>query len=173
MMRREANKDAMIRPRYHHGFEKGIRFKAVNKPENHSIILPRSQTPFLPKSSLHTIHRVYLQECNSLLPKGIGNNMTFLFQKCDTFDGTAKGRTWLASQDHPDFTQQIWSSSIKIHIVDSQKLNYLKNKAITFGRNSHLLVSNPLFPMQRHLDLFNPSEPNPLLPMQRHLGNTD
>ena len=40
------------------------------------------------------------------LPKGIGNNMIFLFEKCDTFDRTAKGRTWLVgvtTQDHPDY----------------------------------------------------------------------
>ena len=39
--------------------------------------------------------------------KRISNNTIFLFQKCDTFDRTAKGRTWLASQDHPDYTQLI------------------------------------------------------------------
>ena len=36
--------------------------------------------------------------------KRISNNMIFLFQMCDTFDWTAKGRTWLVgvtSQDHP------------------------------------------------------------------------
>ena len=94
-------------------------------------------TLFLLKSSPHTIHRVYFQESTSLLPKGISNNMIFLFQKCDTFDRTAKGRTWLVgvtSQDHPDYTQLIWSCSIKIHFVDSQLLNYLKNKAIAFSR---------------------------------------
>ena len=39
--------------------------------------------------------------------KGIGNNTIFLFQECDTFDRTTKGRTWLVgvtSQDHPDYT---------------------------------------------------------------------
>ena len=56
--------------------------------------------------------------------------------------------------ENPDFTQLIWRSSIKIHIKDSQKLNYLKYKAIVFGRNSHLLVSNPLLPKQRHLDQY-------------------
>ena len=55
--------------------------------------------------------------------------MIFLFQKCDTFDRTAKERTWLASQDCPDYTQLIWSSSIKLQIIDSDKLNYLENKA--------------------------------------------
>ena len=35
------------------------------------------------------------------------NNMIFLFQKCDTFGRTEKGRTWLTSQDHTDFTQLI------------------------------------------------------------------
>ena len=85
-------------------------------------------TPFLPKSSPHTFHRVCSQESSLLLPKGVSNNMIFLFQKCDTFGKTTKGRTWLDSQDHPDFTQLIWSFSFKIHIIDSQKLNYLKNK---------------------------------------------
>ena len=94
------------------------------------------------------------QESTSLLQKGICSNMTLLFQKSDTFDRTAKGSTWLASQDHPDYTQSIWSSSIKMHIMDSQELNYLKNIAIDFGRNSHLLVSNPLLTKQRHLDQF-------------------
>ena len=49
-------------------------------------------------------YRVYFKEFTSLLPKGINNNMIFLFQKCDTFDRTAKVRTWLAgmtSQDYP------------------------------------------------------------------------
>ena len=55
------------------------------------------------KSSPHTIHKVYSQESTSSLPKGIGNNMIFLFQKFDTIDRTAKGRTWLASQDNPDY----------------------------------------------------------------------
>ena len=48
--------------------------------------------------------------------------------KCDTFDWTTKGRTWLVgvtSQDHPDYTQLIWSSSIKIHFIDSQLVIYL------------------------------------------------
>ena len=31
---------------------------------------------------------------------------------------------------------------IKLHTIDSQ-MNYLKNKAIAFGRNLHLLVSKP------------------------------
>ena len=44
------------------------------------------------------------QESTSLLPKGISNNMIFLFQKCDTFDRTKKGRTWLTCQDHQDYT---------------------------------------------------------------------
>ena len=66
-----------------------------------------SFAPFLPKTSPHTIHREYVQESTSLLPKAIGNNMIFLFQKCDTFDRTAKGRAQLAgvtSQDHPEYT---------------------------------------------------------------------
>ena len=67
--------------------------------------------------------------------------MIFLFQKCDTFDRTAKGRDWLASQDHPDYTQLIWTSTIKIHIIDSQKL--LKYKAIAFGRDSHSVSVKP------------------------------
>ena len=76
---------------------------------------------FLPISSPHTIHRVNFQESASLLENGSSNNMIFLFQKCDTFDRTAKGRAGLVgvtSQDHPDYTQLIWSSSIKIHFVD-------------------------------------------------------
>ena len=63
--------------------------------------------------------------------KRISNNMIFLFQKCDTFDRTTIGRTWLVgvtSQDHPDYTQLIWSSSIKLHFIDSQLLNDLKIK---------------------------------------------
>ena len=76
--------------------------------------------------------------------------MMFLLQKCDTFDRTTKGRTWLVgvtSQDHPDYTQLIWSSSMKMHFIDSQRLNYVKNIAIAFSRNLHMLVSNALFPM--------------------------
>ena len=68
-----------------------------------------SFTPFLLKSSTDTIHRVYFQETTSLLPKGIDNNTIFLLQKCDTFDWTTKGRTWMTSQDHTDFTQLSWS----------------------------------------------------------------
>ena len=71
----------------------------------------------------------------------------------------------VTSQDHPVYTQLIRRSSIKIYIIDSQKLNYLKNKAIAFGRNSHLLVSNPLLPAI--LICFAPSESNPLFSMQR------
>ena len=73
-------------------------------------------------SQIFTIyfHRVYVLEYISLLPKGIDNNMIFLFQKCDTFDRTMKGRTWLTSQDHPDFTQLIRSPQSK-YIIDSQK----------------------------------------------------
>ena len=111
----------------------------------------------------NTIHRVYFQEFTSLLPKGIDNTMIFLFQKCDTFGRTAKGRTQLTSQDHPDFTQLIWSSSIKKLIIDSQNLGYLKPEAIAFGRNSHLLVSNLCYPSRG--TSFRPSEPNCLLPM--------
>ena len=70
--------------------------------------------------------------------------MIFLFQKCDTFDGTAKGRIWLTSQDHPDYTQLIWTSAIKIHIIDSQTLNYLIYKALLSAETYILLVSNPL-----------------------------
>ena len=79
--------------------------------------------PFLPKISPHTIHTIYFQEFTSLLPKGIHSNIIFLFQKCDLYDRTAKGRTWLVgvtSKDHPDYTQLIWSSSIKLHSIDSQ-----------------------------------------------------
>ena len=79
-----------------------------------------SFTPFLPKPSPNTLHTLYFQEYNSLLPKGCDNNMIFLFQKCDTFDRTTKGRPWQASQDHPDYTRLIWASTIKIHIIDSK-----------------------------------------------------
>ena len=94
-----------------------------------------SFTPFLPRPSPHTLHTSYVQECNSLLPTGSDNNMIFVFQKCDTFGRTTKGRTWLASQDHPLYTQLIWTSTIKTHhrltIVELSKL-----KSIAFGRNS-------------------------------------
>ena len=69
--------------------------------------------------------------------------MIFLFQKCDTFDRTAKGRTWLASQDHPDYTRLIWTSTIKLHITDSQNLNHPNYKAIAIGRNSHSVSVKP------------------------------
>ena len=36
--------------------------------------------------------------------KGTNNNTIILFQKCDTFGSTEEGRTWLTSQDHPDYT---------------------------------------------------------------------
>ena len=62
--------------------------------------------------------------------------MIFLFQKCDTFGRTAKGRTWLASQDHPHYTQLIWTSTIKINIIDSQFFELSKIKSIAFDRNS-------------------------------------
>ena len=78
---------------------------------------------------------------------------------------------WLPN--HPDNTQLVWSSSIKIHIIDSQKLNHLKYEANAFGRNSHSVSIKPSVTCQRHLDQFRPSEPNPLLPVQRHLRNTD
>ena len=55
--------------------------------------------------------------------------------------------------------------SPRLHMIDLEFLNQNKhhrltktelknNKAIVFGRNLHLLETNPLFPMQRHLDLF-------------------
>ena len=128
-----------------------------NKTHSHLLGIVSQLNNFhtiLPKSSPHTIHGVYDQESTSCLPKGITNNMIFLFEMCHTFDRTTKGRTWLASQCHADYTQLIWSSSIKIYVIDSQKLNYVKNKAIAFGRKSHLLVSNMLFPTQMQLDLF-------------------
>ena len=75
--------------------------------------------------------------------KGTDNNRIFLFQKCDTFGRTEKGRTWLTSQDHTDFTQLISRSPIKIHIIDSQKVNYLKYKAIAFSRNSPSVSVKP------------------------------
>ena len=97
------------------------------------------------------------QESSSLLPKGIGNNTIFLFQRHGAFDGTAKGRTWLVGYDFP--------GSPRLHMIDLEfldqntfcrltKTELSKNNAIDFGRNLHLLVSNPLFPVQRHLDLF-------------------
>ena len=102
-----------------------------------------SLAPFLPKASPHTLHPIYLQEYNSLFPKGISNNMIFLFQKCATFDKTTRGRTWLASQDHPDYTRLIWTSKIKIDIIESQKLNYLIHKAIGFSRSPHSVSVKP------------------------------
>ena len=85
---------------------------------------PKQNTfPFFPRSSPHTTHIAYFQESTLILQKGISNNMISLCQKCDTFDRTTKGRTRLAgvtSQDHPDYTQFIWSSSIKIHFLVSQ-----------------------------------------------------
>ena len=82
-----------------------------------------SFTPFIPKISPHTIHTIYAQECASLLPREISNNIIFLFHECDTFDRTTIGSTWLAgvtSHDHPNYTQLIWSSSIKMHFIDLQ-----------------------------------------------------
>ena len=113
--------------------------------------------PFLPKSSPHTIHRVYFRNPHHFFQKELVTTKYSSFPKVQHIVGTEKGRTWLAgltSQDHPDYTHSIWSSSINMHFIHSQKQNYLNNKAIAFSRNSHLLVSNPLFPMQRHLDLF-------------------
>ena len=119
-----------------------------------------SFAPFLPKDSPHTIHRAYVQESTSFLPKGIGNNAIFLFQKCYTFEGPQKEEP---SQHHPDYTPLIWSSSTKTRIIDSQKLNYLKTKAIAFSRNPHLLLSNPLFRCRGIMTCFRPSEPKPSL----------
>ena len=36
-----------------------------------------------------------------------------------------RGRTWLVGVTSPDYTQLIWSCSIKIHFVDSQLLKQL------------------------------------------------
>ena len=38
-------------------------------------------TPILPKTSQHTIHKVYLLGTQLTLPKNMGNNTIFLFQK--------------------------------------------------------------------------------------------
>ena len=54
---------------------------------------------------------------------------------------------------------------------ETHKKQNLKYKAVVLAETHILLVSNPLLPVQRHLDQFSPSEPNPLLPIQRHLGN--
>ena len=99
--------------------------------------------PFLPKPSPHTVPTIYVQEGTSLDPKINSNNTIFLFQMCDTFDRTTKGRSWLASQDHPDYTQFIWSSSMEKHFIDSQNMNYLKYKAVASGRNSHSVSVKP------------------------------
>ena len=67
-----------------------------NKTHSHLLVIVSQLnefTPFLPKSSPHIIPRVYCQESSSLLPKGISNNMIFLFLKCNAFDRTVKGRT--------------------------------------------------------------------------------
>ena len=48
------------------------------------------------------------------------------------------------SQDNTDFTQLISWSLIKIHIIDSQLLNYLRQKALLFAETHLLLESNPL-----------------------------
>ena len=40
-----------------------------------------SFTPILPKPSHHTIHKVYLLGTQLTLPKSMGNNTIFLFQK--------------------------------------------------------------------------------------------
>ena len=37
--------------------------------------------PILPKTSHHTIHKVYFLGTQLTLPKSMGNNMIFLFQK--------------------------------------------------------------------------------------------
>ena len=76
--------------------------------------------------------------------EGTHNNMIFLPQEGDTFDRTEKGRTWLTSQDYQDYTQLTWKSTIKIHIIDSQTSEYLKNKALLSAGTYILLVSNPL-----------------------------
>ena len=40
-----------------------------------------SFTPILPKTSHHTIHKVYVLGTQLTLPKSMGNNTIFLFQK--------------------------------------------------------------------------------------------
>ena len=60
-------------------------------------------------------------------------------KKCDTFARTTIGRTWLAevvSQDHTHYTQLLCTSTIKIHIIDSQMFELSKIKSIAFGRDS-------------------------------------
>ena len=97
-----------------------------NKTHSHLFGIVSQLNEFhtiIPKISPHTIHTIYVQECASLLPKEISNNIIFLFHECDTFDRTTIGSTWLAgvtSQDHPNYTQLIWSSSIKMHFIDLQ-----------------------------------------------------
>ena len=135
-----------------------------------------SFTPFLPKPSPHTICSIYCQEYTSLLPKELVTTQYSFSKKCDTFDRPTKARTWLTgvtSQDHPDYTQLIWSSSIKIHIIDSQKLNYLKHKAIAFGRTSICWYQTLCSLCRGILICFRVSEPNPLFCMQRPSWYTD
>ena len=79
-----------------------------NKTHSHLLgIVPQLNEFHTIASQIFTTYNsksIFLQETTSLLAKGISNNMIFLFQKCDTFDRTTKGRTWMAYQDHPDYT---------------------------------------------------------------------
>ena len=70
-----------------------------------------SFTPFIPKISPRTIHIIYVQECASLLPNEISNNIIFLFQECDTHN-----RKHLVGRcDFP--------GSPKLHTIDLEFLN--------------------------------------------------
>ena len=70
-----------------------------------------SFTPFIHKISPRTIHTIYVQECASLLPKEISNNIIFLFQECDTHNR----KHLVGRSDFP--------GSPKLHTIDLEFLN--------------------------------------------------
>ena len=88
-----------------------------------------------------------VSECTLLLPNESITTWYSFHKKCDTFSRTTTGRTWLAevvSQDHTHYTQLLWTSTIKIHIIDSQPFELSKIKSIALAETHLLLESNPL-----------------------------
>ena len=87
-------------------------------------------------------------ESQLTLPKSIGNNTIFLFQKVwHLFPGLHLPGS-MHSQEHQGCIRLNWWLTIKIHIINSQGLHNLKYKVFAFDRNLHLLVPNSLWPVQ-------------------------
>ena len=99
--------------------------------------------PIIPKTSHHTIHKVYCQEHNSLYPKVWVTTRYFYSKRCDTFSQDCTFLEACIPRNTRDAYDGIDGSQSK-HIINSQILHNLKYKVFAFNRNLHLLAPNSL-----------------------------